>query len=285
MMQTNYRTKYHLENKMKYTHKTILPLLFILISYLIQPLSAQSVNTEIPEKPSNPTLVTDMTGLLSSNERDILEQKLVEFNNTTSTQIAVVIVKSLNGYEVGDMATRIIEKWGIGQKDKNNGILILIKPKTADERGQIAISTGYGLEHLVTDALSKRIVDNEMIPYFKQNAFYQGIDKAVNTLSQLTRGEYTADQYMAKTKKKGKKGNSAIFIIIIIIVVIVALSNRGKGGSQHLSSGSSLPFWLLMGAMNSGRGGGSFGDFGSGGGGFGGFGGGSGGGGGASGSW
>jgi len=262
-----------------------LNILFVTIFFLWSLLpfaNGQSENSDIPNPPSTPALVNDFAGLLTSQERNTLEEKLVQFNDSSSTQIAVVTLKSLNGYEVSDMAVRIIEKWGIGQKGKNNGILVLIKPKTADENGQVAISTGYGVEHLVTDALSKRIIDNEMIPGFKTGNFYQAIDKATTTLIQLTRGEYTADQYMARTQKKSKKGFPVVVLIVIIILVISVISTRGNGGSGRVSTGSSLP-WLLMGS-SLGRGG-SFGDFGSGGGGFGGFGGGSGGGGGASGSW
>jgi uncharacterized protein len=246
------------------------------------PFPAKGQTDDIPQRPNPPRLVNDFAGLLSNEEQNLLEQKLVEFNNATSTQIAVVIVKSLEGYEPIDMATRIIEKWGIGQKDKNNGLIILIKPKTQDEHGKVAISTGYGVEHVVTDALSKRIIDNEMIPSFKNGAFYEGIDKAASTLMSYTRGEFTADEYMARTKSQNKGGKGS-FLIVLIILAIAFIFGRGRGGSRHIASGN-IPFWLLMGAMSSGRGGG-FGNFSSGGGGFGGFGGGSGGGGGASGSW
>lgn len=243
-------------------------------------------NPDIPEPPKPQKLVTDFANFLSPEEVNGLENKLVEYNNTSSTQIAVVIVKSLNGYEPSDFAVRILEKWGIGQKGKDNGILILVKPKTADEEGKIAISTGYGVEHLVTDALAKTIIDKEMIPAFKAGSFYRGIDNAVNTLISLTRGEFTADQYMAKGKQK-KSGKGSFIVIAIILIVIFSLFKNKGGGGSHMSSRSDLPLWMLMGMLGSSGSRGSFGGFsgGGGGGGFGGFGGGSGGGGGASGSW
>jgi uncharacterized protein len=267
--------------------------LYSLIVFLGLTIIASGQNPDIPERPDPPHLVNDFAGFLSTEEVNGLEHKLVEFNNSTSTQIAVVIVKSLDGYDKGDFAARIIEKWGIGQKDKNNGLVILIKPKTPDEKGEVFISTGYGVEHLVTDALARSIVDNEIIPSFKQGNFYQGIDKAVNTLISLTKGEYTADQYMAKAKKKSS-GKGLIAIIIIVILAFVFFGRKGSGGDSHMSSRGDLPFWVLLGMLGSGSNRGSFGGFSSGGGGFGGssggggfggFGGGMGGGGGAGGSW
>src|SRR5208283_4080408 len=112
----------------------------------------------IPEKPDPPRLVNDYAGFLTSAEQRQLENKLVAINDSSTTQIAVVIVKSLQGYDINDMGARIIQKWGIGQKNKDNGLLILVKPKLPGERGEIAIATGYGVEHLVTDALAKQIV-------------------------------------------------------------------------------------------------------------------------------
>jgi uncharacterized protein len=271
---------------MNKTKTTLLRKLVFILTALLATLPVWSQNADIPEKPNPPRLVNDFAGFLNSGEQTRLEQKLVAFNDSTSTQIAVVIVKSLNGYEVSDMAVRIIEKWGIGQKGKDNGILILIKPKTADEKGQVAISTGYGVESFVTDALSKRIIEQEMIPAFKNGQNFYAIDKATNVLFSLVKGQFTADQYMAKGNKK--KHQSSWPAIIILVIIVIAIFMRGSGNSRHLSSRTDIPFWLLMGGMMGSGGrdhGGSFGDFSGGGGSFGGFGGGMGGGGGASGSW
>jgi len=266
------------------THNSVL---LVLLSFYFS-FKAFSQNADIPQKPSPQRMVNDYAGFLTQDEQNRLESKLIAYNNATSTQIVVVIVKSLNGFDVSDMAVHIIESWGIGQKGKDNGILILIQPKTAEEQGRIAISTGYGVEHLVTDALSKRIIDNEMIPSFKQSLYFDGIDKAVNTLISLTKGEFTADQYMKRTKhKEGSYGALLIVLVIIFFFVILGSKSQNGGNSNISSTGTgALPFFLLMGMMGSGRSsGGSFGDFGSGGGDFGGFGGGMGGGGGASGGW
>jgi uncharacterized protein len=245
-------------------------------------LAFTAISQNIPERPSPPKLVNDFAGILDAGFIHSLEQALVEFNNTSSTQVAVVTVQSLDGTEASDYAFKLGEKWGIGQKGKNNGVLILVKPKNGNERGQVYIATGYGLEGAVPDAMANRIVDFEMIPRFKQGDYAGGIAASVNVIMDLTKGEYTADEYV---KKKSKGGGFAAIIVIMIIIIVIARI-FGSGTRNMSSTGSSIPFWLLMGSMASNsRHSGSFGGFSSGSGGFGGFGGGSFGGGGAGGSW
>ena len=245
----------------------------------------QGVAKEIPPRPEPPRLVNDLAGILTAEQIQQLESKLVNFNDTTSTQIAVVTVKSLNGYDKADFAFRIGEQWGVGQKGKNNGIVVLVKPKYGNERGQAYIAIGYGLEGVIPDAIGKRIVEYEMIPGFKENNYFGGLDAATTTLMELAAGEFTADQYVKKTHR-----NPYAFLIPILILLFVFFLIRSSRARSH-SVGKSLPFWTafwLLGSMggHSGNwkdfssGGGSFG-----GGGFSGFGGGSFGGGGAGGSW
>jgi uncharacterized protein len=244
---------------------------------------------DIPERPNPPKLVNDFAGMLKAEEARDLEQKLVAFNDSTSTQIAIVIVPSLGGYDKADFAQRLDEKWGIGQKGLNNGILILVKPKTADSKGQVQIAPGYGLEGAIPDITCAEIVDREIIPAFRNGDYYVGLNNAVITLMSLARGEYSAADYGHRAKKSAGK-NIPFGLLIFIIFIIISMISRGSGGSNKHISTRGLPFWMLMGMMNSGRGsGGSWGGFsgggGGGGGGFGGFGGGSFGGGGAGGSW
>ena len=238
----------------------------------------------IPEKPDPPRLVNDYSGILSSGEVSTLEQKLRHFNDSTSTQIVVVIIDDLQGYDVTDFADRLGEKWGVGQKGKDNGIVILVKPKIGTGTGKVRISVGYGLESVIPDATARRIVDNEMIPYFKKNQYFQGIDAAITILMALSKGEFTAGQY--DSRKSGSSPFVVLIPIIVIIIIFIIMSNNKR--RKTMTPGKSLPFWILLGMMNSGRSSsGSWGGFsgGGGGGGFGGFGGGSFGGGGASGSW
>jgi uncharacterized protein len=246
---------------------------------------------DFPEPMSPPRLVNDFSGILTPGQARSLEQKLVAFDDSSSSQIMVVMVKSLNGLTKEEFADRVGEKWGVGQKGKNNGVVVLVKPKYGNESGQARISVGYGLEGAIPDAIAKRIVEKEMIPSFKAGDYYSGIDKAVTTLISLAKGEYTADQY----SKKGSGSLFGILVPIIIIILILIFTNRNRGNHYTTGSkGTSLWTALWLASMMGGRGGsGSWGDFrsgcgnfgGGGGGGFGGFGGGSFGGGGAGGSW
>jgi len=246
---------------------------------------------DIPERPNPPRLVNDMANVLSDQEEQQMESELVQFNDQTSTQICVVTLPSLNGYEISDLSFKLGEKWGVGQKDKNNGIVVVFKPKTGNEKGAIFIAIGYGLEGIIPDAVANRtVVDYEMIPRFKEGDIYGGLSAGTKVLMSLASQEYSADAYQKKAGgKKSEKGGGGFILVVLIIIVLVSIFRGGRGGGY--SSRGSLPFWLAMGLLsNSGRGSfggfsGGSGGFGGGGGGFGGFGGGSFGGGGAGGSW
>ncbi len=242
---------------------------------------------ELPELPNPPRMVNDFAGVLTSEENQQLENTLVQFNNESSSQVAIVVVNSLEGTSVDDFAFKLGQKWGIGQAGKNNGILILVKPKVGNEKGKAFIATGYGLEGAVPDAVAHRIVNAEMIPEFKNGNYYGGMAKAVSVIMELTKNEYTADAYMKKSEKS--KGGSLIIVIALIIFLVILSKGSSKNQTSYTSKGvkgSSLPFWLLMGGMaSSSRNSGGFGGFSSGSGGFGGFCGGGFGGGGAGGSW
>lgn len=247
---------------------------------------------EFPEKPVPPRLVNDFAGLLNSSDAQELEYKLVAFNDSTTVQIAVVIVDNLFGYDKGDYAQRLAQKWGIGQQGSNNGVLILVKTKTGSSDGQVFIAPGYGLEGVIPDIITAEIVDKEILPAFRNGDYYTGLNRATSVLMSLAKKEFSADEYMnRKGSGSSSEGSGAIGVIIMIVIVIAVLAGRkGGGGNGRNISSKGLPFWLLLSMMNSGRGShnGSWGGFsggGGGGGGFGGFGGGSFGGGGAGGSW
>ncbi len=247
---------------------------------------------ELPKRPVPPTLVTDFADVLDEREELQLEQKLVSYFSSTSTQIAVVTVNDLAGNDISDYAFRLGEKWGIGSKDFDNGILILVKPKQSTGRGRVFIAVGYGLEGAVPDATANKIVDNEMIPYFKSGDMYAGIDKATSVLIDITRGEYSAQQYAEQVSG----GFNPFILFLVIFFIFPLIFGRRRRGYYSTGGRSSLPLWLALGFLGgSSRGhSGSFSDFSSGsgsfgGGGsfgsFGGFGGGGFGGGGAGGSW
>ncbi|MDP4290601.1 MAG: TPM domain-containing protein [Bacteroidota bacterium] len=258
-------------------------ILFILLTF--SAVRAQ----DIPAQPNPPHLVNDLAGVMTSEQIQQLESTLVAFNDSTSTQIAVVTVKSLNGYSASEMAQLIGSSWKIGQKKYNNGIVVLVKPKTETERGDAAIATGYGLEGKLPDAVCRRIVDEIMIPEFKNGDYAAGIAAGALTVMKVATGEYKDGSFGPK-HSRGKGGKSPIvpFIVLIVMAFYVMRGFRGRG--NHHSIGHNIPIWpfLFMGGLG-GFGGGSGnneGGFGGGdGGGFGGFGGGDFGGGGASGSW
>lgn len=254
-------------------------------------LSGKSSAQEIPEKPFPPRLVNDFASILQPHEIDALEQKLVAYNDSTSTQIAVVTVTDLNGYDIADYANRLAEKWGIGRAGIDNGVIILVKPKISiSDRGEVNISPGYGLEGVIPDIVCAQIIDYEMIPEFKEGNYYRGLDKAAGVLMSLASREFPASQY----GKKVTSGGDLVAFLFVLFIILLFMFIRSSGGSnqKHISR-KGLPLWVLLSMMNSGgsRHSGSWGGFsggrgfGGGGGGFGGFGGGSFGGGGASGSW
>lgn len=236
---------------------------------------------ELPEKPNPPKLVNDYTSTLSETEKNLLENKLVSYSDSTSTQITIVITNDLLGYDKSDYAIRLAEKWGIGQKGKNNGVLILVKPKGKQGERGVFIAVGYGLESVITDAISRRIIENEMIPNFKQNKFYDGLNQATDILMKLASGEFPPEY------KNIEETPPAIAFLIPIIVIILVLFLM-KMGRNSKTLGRNPSFWttlFLLSTMNNRGHGGSWGGFSSGSRGFGGFGGGSFGGGGAGGSW
>ena len=237
-----------------------------------------TLKAQLPSPPNPPSLVNDYTGTLTAHQVNILEHKLVAYNDSTSTQILVLLVDDLQGYSVEQYATEIGHSWGVGQKGKNNGAVILVKPKKGSERGQVNINTGYGIEEYVTDATAKRIIEKEMIPAFKEDDYYTGIDNAVNVIMDLCSGKFTQDEYT-----NGGEGIPIWLILIFMIALILIF--RSSNGNQNYSGGGTRTIWIPMGGFGGSSFGGSSGGGSFGGGGFGGFGGGGFGGGGASGSW
>jgi len=254
----------------------------ILISLLISTVwSIAQEKLPVPSKPES--WVNDYAGVFSNAEKNALESKLNEFEYRTSTQIFVVTLNDDGGYPASMLGPMIGEEWGVGQKGKDNGLLVIMDMQKRD----VFISTGYGLEEYIPDATASRIVQNEVIPNFKKGDYYEGIDKATDVMISLLDGKFTADQYRKQTSSGGGSIGGIIFMIILFSIIF---------GGRRRSTGmgrSNLPLWLALGMLSGGRHSGSFGNFsngggGFGGGGFGGFGGGGGGsfgGGGAGGSW
>lgn len=260
--------------------KTGILLAFLLV--LISRIQAQ----DFPEKPNK--LVNDYTGTLSADQVNALERKLVAFDDSTSTQVAVVLIRSVGVYDINQYTAELGEKWGVGSK-KNNGVVIL----AALEDRKVSIQTGYGVEGALPDAITKRIIENEIKPSFKAGNYYEGLDKATDAVIAYTKGEYKNDQ--PKKQNKGSGGFPFGILILILIAILISRRGGGGGGGRVIGGrGGASPFWwLLMGSQMGRSRGSDWGGFSGGGGGwsggnsggFGGFGGGRFGGGGSSGSW
>ncbi|PCE65764.1 TPM domain-containing protein [Sediminicola luteus] len=242
---------------------------------------------DIPKVPTKnkQTAVYDYVGLLSSGDKALLSTKLLGYADTTSTQIVIIAIPSTQGEDINQLAAQWGHKWGIGQADKDNGIVVMV----AKNDRKMAISTGYGTEHLLTDLISKRIIDQVITPRFKQGQFYEGLNAGTTTIMQVMSGEYTEDRDFSSG---GSNFISKLFPLIIFFIILYILSRRrgGRGGRGPGGRGGGFDIWDAIILSNMGRssgggwssgGGGSFG-----GGSFGGgFGGGGFGGGGASGGW
>lgn len=250
----------------------------IFYAFIFSTLSFFSIAKEVPSQPNPPRLVNDYANVLGAQQVQYLETKLRNYNDTTSTQIVVVIENSLEDDDLFDYTMRLSQAWGIGQKGKNNGLLIYV----AIQDRKIRINVGYGLEATVTDAQSKRIIENIIKPAFKQQDYFTGIEQATNQIMLLASGQFDAEP-------KPSKKNYGLLIFVILVVLFFIFSSRG-GGNNYGSRGGGgfgdIMTGMLLGSMLSGGGRRSgYGDFSSGSGSFGGFGGGSFGGGGSSGDW
>ena len=242
----------------------------------------------VPKRPNPPRLVNDFAHIFSTTQVNDMEQRLVEVSDSTSNQICVVTLSDLEGEDIASLAAEIGEKWGVGNKKFDNGVVILVKPKN-DTRGECFIATGYGLEGVLPDAVCKLIVERKMIPAFKQNDYYAGVNAALDDIIPIVTGEYSYKEIT------GDDDWSAAIVVVAFIVLVIVLLALGKGNSNNYGSGgkksdsisSALAAAALLSIMGRSSGRSSGGGFSHGGGfgGFGGFGGGSFGGGGAGGSW
>lgn len=242
---------------------------------------------EIPQRPSSDqSLIFDYgtTQILTATEKEELNQKLIAYEGKTSTQIALIIIESLQGEDINLLAAEWGHKWGIGQEGKENGLVFLLSIKDRE----IAIQNGYGLEEYMTDAMSRRVIANYMIPEFKQGNYYRGFDDGINAVINILQGKFVED---------GTESNTGVdfftimlFLGLFFLLLILLSRNKGGGnnGGRGHRSGRDIIFTDYGRTTWFPRSGGGFsggGSFGGGSGGFGGFGGGGFGGGGASGSW
>jgi uncharacterized protein len=239
----------------KFYFRSILVILLFGISF-------SCLSRDLPKRPEPPVLVNDFAGVLSAQDKASLEKKLVAFDDSTSSQLCIVILKTLDGEPASSYAPELFNFWKIGQEGRNNGILILV---SMDNPRETFINTGYGLEEFVPDIMAGRIVQEDLLPYFKKEQYYEGLDKASTDLMQMLKGTFKG----FKKKSRGQKIPPLAILVVIILGVILISKSKGGGGGHYMRT----------------FGGPGLGGFGGFGGGFGSGGGGSTGGGGAGGSW
>lgn len=220
-----------------------------------------------------PTLTqwaNDFSGTLSSEETAALNNRLKTYEDSTSNQLVLCMISSLNGEVLEDYAYAVARQNNVGTKQNNNGVVLLV----AKEDRKLRIEVGYGLEGALPDALASSIIRNEIVPYFKRDQYYEGINAGIDAIIATIAGEYKAER-----KNTGKERSMpSIFFIILIIMILSSIFRKRKGGLGGFITGATLG--SLAGGRRSGWGGGGGfggGGFSGGGGGFGG--------GGSSGSW
>lgn len=261
----------------------------ILLWSFCWPIFAQNPSFNIPDAPNQARFVMDYVGVLGDSARVRLENRLIRLNDNSTAQMQIVLINDLEGADPIMYGTELGRKWGVGNKDMNNGVVIVVQPKTEEnKKGEVGISVGYGLEGVLTDAFCQRIVDNELIPHFKNDDYSGGLDAALDVMIPVAQGESTAATYLsssAKTKAQKTSGKAdetsawtgLLYVFLIIfggvgfgfaVAGILKLLEKGVGSSsgrsyirdddentRHYSSSSSSP------SSSSGRsyGGGSFG--------------------------
>lgn len=261
-------------SKNKISHsKGLFQLSFLLIAFFTT--TCIFAQFTIPEKPSLQTSVYDYANILSATEKAQLEEKLIRYSDSTTTQIVVITIESLKGEDVSQLATKWGQTWGIGGTAKDdNGVVILL----AKNEKKIAINPGYGVEDRLTAGIGGTIIRNIIIPEFKAGSFYNGLDKGTDAIIDVFKGKFKGER---KQQPKGKDFPIFPFIVIVVIVLILLSRNKGGGGNSGNNGGGGPSLLDVIILSSLGRsGGGGFGGFGGGssGGGFGGGGGGFGGG-------
>ncbi|MES1215364.1 MAG: TPM domain-containing protein, partial [Bacteroidota bacterium] len=247
--------------------------LLLFICVLFSFCAFAQIDKVVPARPNPPRLVNDFTNTLTREQVEDLEHKLVAYDDSTSKQVVIVIIPTTNNYPIEDVALQqILRKWGVGNKEKNNGIVVLV----AKDDHNVRIEVGYGLEGAIPDVTANHIIQGDMIPNFREDNYYRGLDLATDDIIKAASGEYKAPE--GYNSGRGKKGlNPAFILIIFIIIWIILRSSGGRGGGGMMSRRGYAGWWIPMlfngGGGGWGGGGSSGGGGWSGGGGGGGFGG------------
>lgn len=198
-----------------------------------------------PGKPAG--FVDDFANILTTEQKSALEQKLVSFNASTTNEIAIVTIKSLEGDYVEHYAEQLFNEWQIGKAKKDNGVLLLV---AVNDR-KMRIEVGYGLEGALTDALSSQIIRNDLTPAFKAGNFYSGINLAIDHIMEATQGEYKADSSPSSSKQFPVSFETIVIIIVVVFQFFSSILGRSKswwaGGVIGGVAGVGLTFFHVLG--------------------------------------
>lgn len=230
----------------------------------------------LPEKSDR--LVNDYSGfVLDAGQIAALEQRLRAFDDSTSNQIVVVITPTLGSSfaDENHVAQQIGQSWGVGQKDFNNGVVILIKCKTPeDDMGAVAIATGYGVEGALPDVFCKHIIDDEMLGPLGDGEYYRAICKALDVIMPVLAGEYSYAQYRKDERRQAFIALGFFMLLIVAAIVAIAIdvkkhpehwrNNGGGGGTPFIGGGGHTSSWWGTGGSSWSSGGSSWGGFGGG---------------------
>lgn len=211
--------------------------------------------------PQGGHLIHDEANVLSQQDKAMLEYLVKSEEDSTSNQIAVLIIPSLEGDDIDSYANRVYNNWKLGQAKRDNGVLFLVSIQDRNMRMEV----GRGLEGVLTDAQSSRIDRNRVAPYFRQGDYASGVKAGVVSIIQTIKGEYVNDQPIRQ--QRTKKPFSWVSLIVLLIIIIISSRRRGGGGGGYMSRGGwFLPLGGLGGGRSSGGGfGGSSGSWGGGG--------------------
>lgn len=217
-------------------------------------------------------LVNDFASIIEPSAKQQMEDSLVAFDRATSTQIAVVTIEDLDGYAPADYALAILRKWGVGRQGKNNGIVVLVKPRNDYGGGSVYISVGTGLEGVLNDAKAGRIIDNFMLDDLRNGDYTSALINGTAALRSVVRGEFTIDGYEDEELEGGEIALCIVIIIIFLVILLIVISKSGNGDDSSFGGGGTIipPFWGTGSHRGGGFSGGGFsGGFGGFGGGFG----------------
>src|SRR5690606_12150628 len=186
---------------------------------------------KIPEKPKLQTSVYDYAQILDAAQKSALEEKLVRYSDSTTTQIVVVTVPTINGESIGIRAPKWAHEWGVGQAKEDNGVFILL----AQKEREIWIAPGYGVEDRLTAGITGELTRNVIIPEFKRGDYYAGLDKGSDAIFEVLTGKYKGER-----KRDNEKGRSPIIFIVIFIIIIIILVSRRRGGGSSGNRGGGI---------------------------------------------